>query len=84
MNDQQTKRKIARSRSGVAWTEDEKALLASRFDQGVSLHDLCNEHERSGNAIVSQLAYMERIRIEGKGYVRSGPLFATFEELKTL
>ena len=84
MSDQNTTRKIARARSGAAWTEEERHLLVSRFDQGVSLQDLCDEHERSGNAIVSQLAHMERIRVEGNGYVRIGPMFATFEELKTL
>jgi hypothetical protein len=79
----EAERKTSKSRSGAAWTEGEKALLVARFDQGISLRELCDEHERSGNAIVSQLAHMERIRVEGNGYVRTGPMFATFQELKT-
>ncbi len=68
---------------GAPWTAEENAKLAEAFDAGATIDELVASHERTGNAIVTQLVRLRRLTEHRGAYHRTTP-WATFKKIKEL
>ncbi|MDM4767168.1 hypothetical protein [Pelomonas sp. SE-A7] len=52
----------APAKAGLPWSSDEEQRLGSEFDQGLSMAELMQAHQRSRGAITARLLKLGRVR----------------------
>lgn len=70
---------------GNSWTDEERIKLLTSFDSGSSIRQLVQSHQRTGNAIITELVRHNRLIIVDRAYKKVAvDSYVTFDELKEL